>query len=102
MKIRVKTEQLVRASDEASKWIAAVSRDFDDIRKIVQNSSSYWEGDGQEAYERSYMGRLENIESALKAFQGNVSALLQIAGIYEAAEEQNVDHSEALPTDVIL
>ena len=82
MKIRVTTEQLRTAADEASVYINKVSEHFDSIKSTVCATSGYWEGEGQEAFRRSYMDRLDRIERALKGFGENADDLRRIAGIY--------------------
>lgn len=102
MKIRVTTQQLRAAADEASGYIDKVSKQFEQIESIVNATAGYWEGDGQAAFRKSYTDRLEKIEKALRGFQDNVDDLRKIAGIYEVTEEEAAESVEPLLSDVIV
>ncbi|MBR2675253.1 MAG: hypothetical protein IKE52_07400 [Mogibacterium sp.] len=102
MKIKVSTERLVLATEEATKYINAVDKHFGKVETIVSSSSQFWEGAGQEAYYGSYSRKKERIESALNSFRGNIRALQIIAGIYEESEQEIYESTQALRSDVIV
>lgn len=102
MKIRVSTGQLRAAAKDAAGCIDTVSMHFDNIEELVRTSSTYWSGEGQEAYLQSYIARIERIQQALAGFRDNIGDLEQIAGIYEAAEKEVAQSTEPLSSNVII
>ena len=101
MKIRVATEQLRAAADNAEKCIDKMSRKIEMVTEVVRGSGRYWEGEGQEAFVRSYWNHVEKSGKALDAFRDNVNDLREIAGIYDATESAATEESQPLPSDVI-
>lgn len=102
MMIRVETQQLLTAADEVMERVKNVSAGFASIEQIVRSSDGYWMGEGQEAYEQSYLKRRARIEQILDDFRENVTDLRKIAGVYTSAEAGNLDAENPLPSDVIV
>lgn len=102
MKIKVSTEALIAAASEASAQISRVSAEFDEIDRTVKNSSSYWEGEGHDAYLGSYSRRIDRIQNALNRFKEHITDLEQIAGVYEETETEVMESTDPLPMDVIV
>ena len=102
MKIKVTTEQLRTAADEASGYIKRVCEHFDNIESIIKATSGYWEGEGQAAFVKSYSDRIGKIEKIMMEFQDNIDDLRKIAGIYELTESRIKENNSALRSDVIV
>ena len=102
MRIRVKTEELNSIAGEVESQIQAMRQQFEEAGNIIGRCSSYWEGEGQEAYLQAYRSKCEAIESALKNFSNNVINLQTIAGNYSAVEAAVTDLANKLSSDVIV
>ena len=102
IRIKVDTDTLALRADAAEKKIRDLRERFDRIEQIVQNSVSYWEGDGNDAHRREYREYQDDISEMLKRFQENITDLRSIAGIYREAQENATELGNDLPADVIL
>lgn len=102
MKIRVSTDRLRLAAEDALKRIDTVDNHFKNVEAIVSESSHFWEGSGQEAYYHSYISKKELIDSAVNSFRCNIRALQTIAGIYETTESEIGETVQPLKSDVII
>ena len=101
-KIIVKTDQLITVSGSVEGQISKTRAAFSDIEKTIRNTSSYWDGDGHNAFLNTYLGRLARINEALARFEENVTDLRTIAGVYEKADREVQDSIPSLPNDIIL
>ncbi len=102
IRIKVDTATLEIRANAAENKIIALRRRFDRIEQIVQNSTVYWEGKGNEAHRREFREYQDDMSEALKRFQENVTDLRRIAGIYREGQETATELGQDLPGDVIL
>ncbi|MCD8103793.1 MAG: WXG100 family type VII secretion target [Lachnospiraceae bacterium] len=102
MYLRVNSETLLTASSEVESQVDSMRKQFDQVNEIVNRSSGYWEGEGQEAYLKAYRSKYEGIEEALNRFSSHVVNLQTMAGVYKAAEAEAVEETESLLSDVIV
>ncbi len=102
MILKVKTEQLMTAASEVDRQVNKLRKHFQQIDTIVKRSSSYWEGNGQQAYYRVYQHKYSNIESALQHISQNADSLRTIAGVYTATEAEITEEIGILSDDVII
>ena len=100
--IKVTPETLVNISSDVSQKIGKVQNAFSELEGIIQASSSYWEGDGNDAFVKAYELRKENYEGILKSFQEHIVNLQEIAGVYQQAENTAEDWALDLEGDVII
>ncbi len=103
IRIVVKTEQLKTAAEKVRTEVRNVRRAFNRLETTVNQSSSYWQGKGNQGYRQVPPRKMERVEAALKAFEENAQELEMIAGIYEENEASTVNSIQAyLPDDVII
>jgi WXG100 family type VII secretion target len=102
MRIRVKTEELAAIADEVENQISSMRRQLDVVGNIVNKSTGYWEGEGQNAYMERYRSKSDEVENALKRFSDDVVNLRTIAGIYVTTEEAATEAANSLSSDVIV
>ena len=100
--IKVDTSVLEARADVAEKQIQNVRNHFESIAQIVNRSTSYWEGDANDAHRREYGEYQDDIEECLARFQENVDDLRKIAGIYKENEQVNTEFSHELPDNLIV
>ncbi len=100
--IIVSTEKLASAADEADCQIDAVQKAFEEIRKRVDGTSSYWEGKGRESFYSAYAAKTDKILTSLARFREQTEDLRTMAGIYVDAETAAVEAGTSLASDVIV
>lgn len=102
IQIKVVPETLISVSADVTRKIDGVEKAFVEIERIIQNTSSYWEGDGHNECEEAYQIRKENYESIFRSFKEHIASLQEIAGVYEQVEVSAEDLSMNLEGDVIF
>ena len=103
IRIVVKTEQLKTAAERVRSEVRNVRKAFAQLETTVNNSSSYWQGKGNQEYKQVVARKTERVNTALTAFEENAVDLEMIAGIYEETESSAVNSVQAyLPEDVII
>ncbi len=100
--IKVTTEQLYAAAEDAEQAISRVTEDFSAISDCVTRSAYYWEGEGDEAHIRKMKKQMEKVEQMLDRFAEDARDLKVMAGIYDAAHQETVTYAQSLSTDVIV
>ena len=102
IQIKVIPETLVSISADVTQKIDRVQSAFQDLEQIIQNTSSYWEGDGNSECIEAYQNRKENYENIFRAFREHIVSLQEIAGVYQQVEATAEDLSMDLNGDVIF
>mgnify|MGYP003302625469 CR=1 FL=1 len=102
IQIKVTPETLRKVSADTSQKIKKVQDAFVTLESIIQNTSSYWDGDGQSACVEAYQYRKDDYEKIFKSFLEHIINLEQIAGVYQESEDFAEDLSTDLPSDVII
>ena len=102
MRLKVNTLELTDISSEVEEHIKAMRQSFSEAERIVNRSSSYWEGEGQTSCLQAFRRKCDSVEEALRRFSDNVTNLRTIAGVYETAESAAAEAAGGLPDDVIV
>lgn len=102
IQIKVLPETLITISSDVTQKIGRVQNAFAEVDRVVQNTSSYWEGDGHNECVEAYQIRKENYESIFRSFKEHIVSLQEIAGVYQQAEAFAEDLSMDLEGDVIF
>lgn len=100
--IVVSTESLMQISEEVDGQIDRVRDAFDAIGKKVEQTSSYWEGRGQDSFYAQYRSKTDKIRTALARFQEQTQDLRTMAGIYVETETKLTEESGRLSDNVII
>lgn len=102
IQIKVVPETLISISADVTQKIDRVRAAFAELEHIIQNTSSYWEGDGHSECVEVYQLRKENYENIFQTFKEHIASLQEIAGVYQQAEAVAEDLSKDLEGDVIF
>lgn len=102
IQIKVLPETLVSISADVNQKINRVQNAFVEIDSVIQNTSSYWEGDGHNECVEAYQIRKENYESIFRSFKEHITSLQEIAGVYQQVEVAAEELSMDLEGDVIF
>lgn len=98
--LEVTPSALRNQSKAVRETVGKIEKDFDKIRKIVENTS-YWEGLASDKHKEIFSANEEDIQLILKRLSEHPVDLEKMAGVYEATEEFNEELANALLTDVI-
>ncbi len=99
--LKVNTEQLKEIADSTRASIDKAKDVFTNLEKTATKVNTYWEGRGETAHMACFQKSADSVEPILDSFYNMVDSLLQVAGIYETAEKQNISDISVLPDDVI-
>lgn len=86
-----------------------INADIDEMVKYVNNlqqevsgTSSYWEGEAGNNQRRQFEDQVTEINNLITRLRTYPSRILEMAGIYEQAEEASVQTASALATDIVM
>lgn len=99
--MKVSTDVMKAQATKVDGYIRAIEKDFNEIRKIVKASKSYWVGDASDKHREIFNEREENITRVIRRLEEHPQDLRKMAGIYEAAEQENETLASLLPDNVI-
>ena len=99
--LKVNTEQLKEIAENARNSIDKAKDVFTNLENTATKVNSYWEGRGETAHITCFNKSADSVQPILDSFYNLVDSLLQVAGIYELAEQQNLNEFNVLPDDVI-
>lgn len=100
--VRIRTERLAQASGDISRKVSDLKAAFEEMTEAVGRTNSYWRGEAADAHRRVYRQMQPRQEEALKRLLEQVRDLAQIAGVWEATEQEVKEVDLTLPDDVIL
>ena len=95
--ITVTTEQLRTQASVVRNELNKMEREFDQIRNLIDGSSSYWVGEAGDAHRKQYTIRISTVEEMFQRYREHIKDLEEMAGIYEAAEQVAREAADSLP-----
>ena len=99
--LKVSPQQLKSKSAEIKKSIDAFEKNWNQASQLIRASKSYWAGDASNSHQKIYQECQEDVRQILRRLKEHPSDLLQMAGVYEAAEKEAQAFAGSLPSDVI-
>ena len=99
--MKVSTEVMRAQATKVDGYIKAIKKDFDEIRRVVNASKSYWVGDASDKHRSIFGEREDDIDLILRRLAEHPNDLRKMAGIYEEAEQVNEILASQLPENVI-
>lgn len=99
--IAVSTELLRNQSGEAKKQVEAMAKGFEQLKVMVNGTSSYWIGSAGDAHRKQYEKRISQIEKILARYRGRITELEEMAGIFDDANKAAVSAAEGLPQSTV-
>ena len=102
MKLRVTPEVLKSKSVEVEDEIKSLESEFRSIQDIVTKTRGYWIGAAGERARTEVDNQKDEIDTILNRFREHPVKLMTMAGVYDEAERQAVEETQALATDVIV
>lgn len=99
--MKVDTGVLRATAGEVAGLTRTLQSDFDELQACVRQTARYWVGAAGDQYRREFDAEKQETSELLALLGKYPSDLLSMAGIYEDSEEQNLQSSTALPSDIL-
>lgn len=99
--IKVSSAELKSKAREIKKQISVIKQNWESLKKTVENSTTYWEGNASDMHQSKLKKQVEAVERVLKRLGEHPTDLLEMAGIYEEVEETVKQKVTELPTSII-
>ncbi len=96
--LKVSPEEMQTAAGELNAYTNEMNQSFDDMRRIVSQTSNYWIGEAGDAHRALYEEKVGMIQEILARYREHVSDLYAMAGVYREAETLAQSTAEELPT----
>jgi WXG100 family type VII secretion target len=100
--LKVTPESLLTTSDAVSKRINSMSKYFDHIYSVVNQSESYWVGDAGDLHRKLFQDMKPGADEIFLRLKEHVRELQEMARVYTDTEKSITAALEELPTDVII
>ena len=102
IRIVAKPDQLKTTSEAAAAQIRIMQGEWSAITNVVKNTNNYWKGNAADQKRAAFAKKEQEINDILHRFQQYPTELMEIAGVYETGEKQNVSTAQMLSSDVIV
>lgn len=99
--IKVNTSVMVNKAGELKSQIKKIKGSWETLKKAVNNSKTYWEGEASNRHIEMLNKEQENVENVIKRLEEHPDDLLKMADLYVKSEEKNENLANELPTDII-
>lgn len=100
--LKVKPEVLKNKANSITSSIETIEKDFKEIEEVIQGTKKYWEGDASDTHQKQFSTINKEVPEIIKRLKEHPKDLLQMAGLYEAAENANQQLANALPGNVLV
>ncbi len=101
-RLTVTTEELKQTAKEFEQTVQRIDNCFSKIRSTSDRTSGCWRGEAGDMDRAGYDEYNEVIETLITRLREHPVDLLQMAGVYESAENEAKSIAGALPTDPIV
>lgn len=102
MVLRVTPETLEKKAEEFSTVVTDIRTRFEQVQLRSSKTKGYWKGEAGERDRESYGSYKDDIRFILKRLEEHPRDLLEMAGIYRAAERDAAQINAQLKTDEIV
>ena len=98
----VTPESLKSKSEEVSTDIENMNTEIQALITEVSETSQYWLGDAGNAERLKMEENVDTLNAIIERLRTYPPRLMQMAGIYETAESDNVATASATKTDIVM
>ncbi len=98
--LRVTPEQLKTQKNVVQSDLNNIRNDINQITNEIMGTSGYWQGEAARKQRTDYEDSKQKINNMLDRLQTYPDRILQMAGLYESAEDVNVQTASQLETDI--
>lgn len=100
--VKVDTADLAATAGEINTRVSRLEELFNAMTETMNRTQSYWIGEAGDAHRSVFLEQQPKREEILKRLREEVRDLQEMAGVYEAAERENVQTAQSLLGDVIV
>ena len=100
--IKVTTEELQAKADIVKTKVDEMKADIDEAERLLNNTASYWLGSAGDKKRKDFQKKKQQADEVVRRLSEYPRDLLEMAGIYVAAERENASKPASLPTDFII
>ena len=93
--LKTKSTDINGDIDEMSKFVTAIAEE-------VSGTAAYWEGEAGTQQRKQFEEEVNEINTLITRLRTYPSRILQMAGIYEEAEESNANLASTLSPDIVM
>lgn len=101
IQLKVSPDILKSQAAQITKEINAIERQWSNLKSTVQRSKSYWEGDASNTHQKFITQSNNDVDKVLRRLKEHPKDLLQMAKLYNEAEEKAKQMAGKLPEDII-
>lgn len=100
--LNVKPEQLIQSAGEFSSEATTISNLTTEMTNMVVGLTSVWEGEASTAYITKFKGLEDDIQKMIRMIQEHSKDLEDMARNYMDTEQQIIQETNSLSSDVIV
>lgn len=100
--LKVTPEELKNKAKEITDQIGRVKSNWDRMESVIKNTKNYWEGEASDLHQNYYKEAEPDVQTILKRLREHPTDLLNMANLYDEAEQKANEIANALPTDIIF
>lgn len=100
--LKVTPETLKSKAKEITDQISRLETGWNKISTTITNSKIYWEGEASDMHQGYRKEAEPDVKTILKRLREHPTDLLNMANLYEEAEQKATEIANALPTDIIF
>lgn len=100
--LKVSMDDLKTEAEEISKEIVNIEKNWQSLTELVEDSTSYWEGEASNQHRKILSDEKTTMENLIKKLKEHPKDLFDMAGVYIQAEKTAKKLANALPKDVII
>ncbi|MBR0373658.1 MAG: WXG100 family type VII secretion target [Mogibacterium sp.] len=97
--IKVTPEVLKAQSNQVMDDLRKIERSWQEIGRLIDGSRGYWQGEASDAHVSIYNELKGDGDRIVQRLKENPIKLQQMAGIYDATEQEAKGLSNQLPSD---
>ena len=96
-RLLVSPQEMQSAATAVGDYVNTMEDCFSQMKTIINQSSSYWEGKASEAHRTYYEKNIDKIEEMINRYREHVRDLNEMAGVYIEAEITAKNAADELP-----
>lgn len=100
--LNVTPEQLTQSAAEFSSKAGTISNLTTEMTNLVVGMASTWEGEASNAYINKFRGLEDDIQRMIRMVQEHANDLEEMARNYMTTEQQIIEETATLSSDVIV
>ena len=102
LRLGVTPESLQAKASDVEADITAMEADVKNLTSQIDETGGYWKGEAGDLQRKQYYEHLEELNQMFERLRTYPTRILQMAGIYQAVEDSNVQIAASTTTDIVM